>query len=166
MLQPSDPNMFRLNKLTDYAIVVMTYIASSPELSLHSARELAEHTQLPAATVGKILRELLDHGLVVSHRGIKGGYTLARTPAEISLAEIIAALEGPVGFTECNTTHGCCDLEPSCTIRYNSGVIGKTLQDALDHIHLSDLTRPLELVAAGSGGRNNVVSITLGSGRE
>ena len=157
--------MFRLNKLTDYAIVVMTYIASSPSYRCTRRESWPSIRSCRAATVGKILRELLDHGLVVSHRGIKGGYTLARMPGEISLAEIIAALEGPVGFTECNTTQGCCDLEPSCTIRYNSGVIGRALQDALDHIHLSDLTRPLHLVASGGGG-GNVVSITLGSGRE
>jgi FeS assembly SUF system regulator len=154
--------MLRVNKLTDYAIVLMTYIASSPEPSVHSARELATGTQLPEATVGKILRELLDHGLVISHRGMKGGYTLARTADDISVAEIIGALEGPIGFTECNTTPGCCDLEPSCTVRYNSGVIGRTLQRALASIRLSDLTRPLQLAASGSDGRN-VVSITLGT---
>jgi FeS assembly SUF system regulator len=156
--------MFRLNKLTDYAIVLMTHIASNSEPSLHSARELSKGTQLPEPTVGKILRELLDHGLVVSHRGAKGGYALARGAEEISVAEIISAFEGPVGFTECNTTPGCCDLEPSCTIRYNSGVIGRTLQNALGNIRLSDMARPLRMAATGSDGRN-VVSITLGSGR-
>jgi FeS assembly SUF system regulator len=154
--------MLRLNKLTDYAIVLMTYIANSPEASVHSARELAAGTQLPEATVGKILRELLDHGLVLSHRGMKGGYTLARAADDISVAEIIAALEGPIAFTECNTTPGCCDLEPSCTVRYNSGVIGRTLQRALEGIRLSALTRPLQLAATGSDG-GNVVSITLGT---
>jgi FeS assembly SUF system regulator len=157
--------MFRLNKLTDYAIVVMRHIASSPEPSLHSARELAAGTHLPDATVGKILRELLDHGLVVSHRGVRGGYALARAASDISLAEIIAALEGPIGFTECNTAPGLCDLEPSCTVRYNSRIIGRMLQQALQNIRLSDLTMPLHLAATGASGRN-VVSITSGSGRE
>jgi FeS assembly SUF system regulator len=156
--------MLRLNKLTDYAIVLMTYIASTREPSLHSARELALGTQLPVATVGKVLRELLDHRLLTSHRGMKGGYTLARSADEISVAEIITALEGPVGFTECNTTPGCCDLEPSCTVRYNSAVIGRALQDALENIRLSDLTKPLHLAATGVGGKN--VMITFGSGRE
>jgi FeS assembly SUF system regulator len=154
--------MLRLNKLTDYAIVLMTYIAGSPE-PMHSARELAASTHLPEATVGKILRQLLDYGLVVSHRGMKGGYTLGRSAGEISVAEIISALEGPVGFTECNTTPGCCDLEPSCTVRHNSAVIGRTLQRALENIRLSDLTRPLHVAAVAS---NNIVAITLGSGRE
>jgi FeS assembly SUF system regulator len=157
--------MLRLNKLTDYAVVLMTYIASSPESAMYSARELSVGTRLPAATVGKILRELLDHGLVVSHRGMKGGYTLARRAGDISVAEIIAALEGPIGFTECNTTPGCCDLEPSCTVRHNSSVIGRTLQHALEKIRLSDLTRPLHAAATG-GSNSGLMSITFGSGRE
>ncbi len=153
--------MFRLNKLTDYAIVLMTHIAHCPASSLHSARELAEGTQLPLTTVGKVLRELLDHGLVTSHRGTKGGYALARSAADITVAEIIGAFEGPIGFTECNTTPGCCDLEPSCTVRYNSGVIGKALQHALEGIRLSDLTKPMH--EGGTGG-SRTVSITFGSG--
>ncbi len=156
--------MLRLNKLTDYAIVLMTHIATSPESALHSARELATGTQLPPATVGKILRALLDHDLVVSHRGAHGGYTLARRPGEISLAEIIAALEGPIGFTECNTEKGCCELESSCSVRYNSAVIGRTLQQALQSIRLADLAQPLRLAAAAPDGKT-VVSITLVSGR-
>lgn len=153
--------MFRLNKLTDYAVVVMTHIASTPEPSLHTARELAEATLLPLATVGKVLRGLLDHHLVTSHRGMKGGYTLARPAREISIAQIIGAFEGPIGFTECNTTPGCCDLEPSCTVRYNSGVIGKALQHALEGIRLSDLTQPMHESGRRNGG---TVSITFGSG--
>ncbi len=153
--------MFRLNKLTDYGVVLMTYIASTPEPSLHTARELAGGTQLPLATVGKVLRGLLDHHLVTSHRGMKGGYALARQAREISVADIIGAFEGPIGFTECNTTPGCCDLEPSCTVRFNSRVIGKALQHALEGIRLSDLTKPMHESGSRNGG---TVSITFGSG--
>jgi FeS assembly SUF system regulator len=155
--------MFRLNKLTDYAIVLMTHIATSPQASLHTARELASHTQLPLATVGKVLRGLLDHHLVTSHRGMRGGYALSRQAKEISLAEIIGAFEGPIGFTECNTTPGCCDLERSCSVRYNSGVIGKALQHALEGIRLSDLTKPMHESSSGNG---STVSITFGSGED
>src|ERR1700746_1541763 len=98
--------MFRLNKLTDYAVVLMTHIATTPEPSLHTARELAEGTQLPLATVGKVLRMLLDHRLVTSHRGMKGGYTLARPAREISVAQIIGGFEVPIGFNAQNTAPG------------------------------------------------------------
>jgi FeS assembly SUF system regulator len=154
--------MFRLNKLTDYGIVLMTYVAGKPHLSLHTAREMAAGTRMHAATVGKIVRELVDHGLLVSHRGVKGGYALARPAETISIADIIDALEGPVGFTECYSTPGCCELEPSCTVRSNSQVISQALRRTLEEIRLTDLIRPLHLTRAA---RDSVVSITLSSGR-
>jgi FeS assembly SUF system regulator len=154
--------MFRLNKLTDYGIVLMTHVAGKPQLTLHSAKELAKGTRMHAATVGKIVRELVDHGLLVSHRGVKGGYALARPAETISIADIIDALEGPVGFTECYSTPGCCELEPSCTVRSNSQVISRALRRTLEEIRLTDLIHPLHL-SRGNG--DSVVSITLSSGR-
>ena len=155
--------MFRLNKLTDYGIVLMTYVASNPHPSLHTAREIAAGTQMHTATVGKIVRELVDHGLLVSHRGVKGGYSLARPPDTISVADIIDALEGPIGFTECYSTPGCCELEPSCTVRSNSQVISRALRKTLEEIRLTDLIKPLRLTHVA--GNRQVVSITLSSGR-
>jgi len=154
--------MFRLNKLTDYGIVLMTYVAGKPHLSLHTAREMAAGTRMHAATVGKIVRELVDHGLLVSQRGVKGGYALARPAETISIADIIDALEGPLGFTECYSTPGCCELEPSCTVRSNSQVISQALRRTLEEIRLTDLIRPLHLTRAAG---DSVVSITLSSGR-
>lgn len=154
--------MFRLNKLTDYGIVLMTYVAGKPHTSLHTAREMAAGTRMHAATVGKIVRELVEHGLLVSHRGVKGGYALARPAETISIADIIDALEGPVGFTECYSTPGCCELEPSCTVRSNSQVISRALRRTLEEIRLTDLIRPLHLTRANG---DSVVSITLSSGR-
>ncbi len=135
--------MFRLNKLTDYALVVMQYVASHPEAPLHTARGLAAATELPVPTVVKILKELLDHRLLVSHRGVKGGYAPARLPADISVAEIIEAFEGSIGFTECATAPGRCELEGKCNVQVNSAIIGRALQQALDNISLSDLTATL-----------------------
>ncbi|HKE30137.1 MAG TPA: SUF system Fe-S cluster assembly regulator [Candidatus Angelobacter sp.] len=155
--------MFRLNKLTDYGIVLMTYVARNPNPSLHTAREMAAGTQMHAATVGKIVRELVDHGLLVSHRGVKGGYSLARPADTISVADIIDALEGPIGFTECYSTPGCCELEPSCTVRSNSQVISRALRKTLEEIRLTDLIKPLRL--SHVAGNRQVVSITLSSGR-
>jgi FeS assembly SUF system regulator len=156
--------MFRLNKLTDYGIVLMSHVVNNPEAATHTAQELAAATQLPPATVGKILRELLQHKLLVSHRGMKGGYELARPADRISVADVIAALEGPIGFTECSSAPGCCQLERSCTIRDNSRVISRALERALETIRLSDLSTPLRMASA-NGGEHNVVSITVDAGR-
>lgn len=155
--------MFRLNKLTDYGILLMTRVAVHEGERLHTARDLAAETRVPLPTVVKILRLLLDRGLLVSHRGVKGGYTLARAAESISAADIIEALEGPIGFTECSTTPGCCELERSCGVRGNSQVISRALSRALGGITLADLTKPMRL---GSPDAPNVLtSITLTSGR-
>src|SRR5437660_12711171 len=97
--------MIRLGKLTDYGLVLRTCIARSDthDSGLHTALDLAKMSRLPLPTVSKVLKELLQSGLLVSHRGIKGGYSLARDAHEISLAEIVTALEGPIALTECST---------------------------------------------------------------
>src|SRR5665213_4552097 len=155
--------MFRLNKLTDYALVVMQHVASHPEAPLHTARGLAAATELPVPTVVKILKELLDHRLLVSHRGVKGGYAPARLPSQISVAEIIEAFEGSIGFTECATAPGRCELEGRCKVQDNSVIIGRALQKALANITLSDMTATLGDGARKQRNSNIVPSITLAS---
>src|ERR1700680_4655587 len=97
-LEEDSDEMIRLGKLTDYGLVLMTYIARNHDRSLHTARDLAVESRLPLPTVSKLLKELLQGGLLVSRRGLKGGYSLARKPREISVAEIIAVLEGPIAI--------------------------------------------------------------------
>src|SRR5688500_3005477 len=92
--------MIRLNKLTDYGIVLMTYVARHPEGRIHNVPDLAKEASLPLPTVSKILKILAKGGLLSSHRGVKGGYELSRPAQEISLSEIVAALDGPIAITE------------------------------------------------------------------
>jgi FeS assembly SUF system regulator len=135
--------MFRLNKLTDYGIVLMAHVARSPEIIPHTARTLAKETRIPLPTVGKLLRQLHDAELLVSHRGVKGGYNLARGAGEISVSDIILALEGPIGFTECSVEPGLCSMERRCAIMANSKIIGDALRNALDQVMLSDLNHEM-----------------------
>jgi FeS assembly SUF system regulator len=135
--------MFRLNKLTDYGIVLMAHVARSPVETPHTARSLAKETRLPLPTVGKLLRQLSEHGLLSSHRGVNGGYNLVRQAGSITVAEIILALEGPIGFTECSVVKGLCNMERSCAIMSNSQIIGDALRDALDHVTLFDLNHQI-----------------------
>jgi FeS assembly SUF system regulator len=137
--------MVRIGKLTDYGLVLMTCMARSQD-PLRTARDLAAESKLPLSTVSKLLKGLLRSGLLVSHRGIKGGYLLARAPREISMLEIIAALEGPMALTECNNEiTGLCDLEPSCPMKNNQRVINEAVRGVLGKITLSDLLQPLQL---------------------
>ena len=154
--------MIRLGKLTDYGLVLMTYIASSHDQSLHTARDLAVESRLALPTVSKLLKELLQSGVLVSHRGIKGGYTLARDPREISVAEIIAALEGPIALTECSTdVSGLCDLEQCCPIKNNQRIISQAVRGALDSVTLSDLIHPLHLTTIQDARGNLIPAIDL-----
>jgi FeS assembly SUF system regulator len=104
--------MLRMSKLTDYGLVLLTHMAQASAPEVLTAHELAAASKVPLPTVSKILKELSRAGLVVSHRGRRGGYTLARPAEQISVASVVEALEGPVALTECSVTDGNCSLEP------------------------------------------------------
>jgi FeS assembly SUF system regulator len=140
--------MIRLGKLTDYGLVLMTCMARASGKTLHTTRDLSLESKLPHSTVSKLLKTLLQSGLLISHRGIKGGYSLAREPYTISVAEVIAALEGPIALTECSTDIlGLCEFERSCPIKSNQRIISQVLREMLENVMLSDLAQPLQLVA-------------------
>ena len=160
--------MIRLGKLTDYGLVLMTCIAraQSQDGNLHTARDLAKVSRLPLPTVSKVLKELLRSGLLASHRGIKGGYSLARDAHEVSLAEIVSALEGPIALTECSTDiSGLCDLERCCPIKSNQQIISQIVKGALEKVMLSDLVQPLQLTAIKDASGKLVPAIGYVSGR-
>src|SRR3546814_1246562 len=102
--------MLRVTKLTDYATVVLTVLASEPDV-VASAAGLAERAGLEAPTVAKLLKPLAQAGLVEAFRGANGGYRLARPAAGISLFELVEAMEGPLGLTECSVHVGRCGIE-------------------------------------------------------
>lgn len=130
--------MLRMSKLTDYGTVVMTYLARQPE-RLRSAHEIAAGTRVAVPTVSKILKALARERLVVSHRGAKGGYALARPPEAISMAQIIAAMEGPIGLTECSSVPGLCAHESCCSIRPNWQRINQGIRGVLDGVTLAEM---------------------------
>lgn len=139
--------MIRLSRLTDYGIVLMAHLAKAEETApesgaVHAAREVAEATRLPVPVVSKILKTLARGGLLVSHRGAKGGYSLARKPAEISVPEMIAVLEGPIHLTECTQHSGACAQESLCDVREPWQRINAAVQQALARISLADLATP------------------------
>jgi FeS assembly SUF system regulator len=147
--------MIRITKQTDYGIVLLTHLATHHE-GQYNAPDLASETRLPAPTVSKILKLLAKEGILVSHRGVKGGYSLARAPREISMAQIIAVLEGPIAITECEDEHGDCVHESSCHVRANWHRINVAVRDALSGISLAEMALPTpssKLVLLGGGVR-------------
>lgn len=133
--------MLRVTKLTDYATVVLTVLAARPGEVL-SAGELAEQSGLEIPTVAKVLRPLARAGLVEGFRGAGGGYRLARDAAAISLVEIVEAMEGPLGMTECSVHPGTCGIEKSCSVRANWRRINDVVADALRDVTLAQMQAP------------------------
>ena len=130
--------MLRVTKLTDYATVVLTVLATRQGQVL-SAAELAEHSGLEPPTVSKLLKPLAQAGLVEGLRGVHGGYRLSRQAADISLIQIVEAMEGPLAMTECSLDHGDCGLSPQCGVRANWRRINDVVADALRGISLAQM---------------------------
>jgi FeS assembly SUF system regulator len=132
--------MLRISKLTDYAIVMLSTMAKE-QSEVHAAVEIATITGIALPTVSKILKLLQNGKVLVSTRGAKGGYLLAREPARITVADVIAAMEGPIALTDCSISHEGCDQASGCEIRGNWSVINQTIQKALESVTLADMTR-------------------------
>jgi FeS assembly SUF system regulator len=130
--------MLRMSKLTDYGTMVLAQLAAN-EHGLSTAGQLAEATHLAQTTVSKLLKTLLHARLVVSTRGVQGGYALARPAAAISAAEILDAFEGPVALTECSSSNGGCDLESYCRVGSAWQRINHSIRKALEGVTLADL---------------------------
>jgi FeS assembly SUF system regulator len=131
--------MLRISKLTDYATVLLAHLAEDGA-GQRTAVELADSSGIGLPTVSKVLKELQRAGLVVSTRGARGGYALARAAEEISAADIIGAVEGPLGLTECATHPGQCGLEPSCRVGRSWQRVNVAIERALTDVKLTHLT--------------------------
>ena len=134
--------MLRLGRLTDYAIVLSASLAERNG-ACATARSLSEETGIPRPTVIKLLKILTAAGLAYSTQGRHGGYSLARTPADIGLTEIIEAVEGRIALTECNREVGACGIQESCLTRRHWLVINRAFREALAGIRLADLAGAL-----------------------
>lgn len=133
--------MLRISKLTDYAILAMVELARDG--GILSAQRLAERTEVETPTVSKVMKLLAQAGLVVSTRGASGGYKVARNAGAINVAEIIAAIEGPIAMTECSVEQGLCTVEHNCSMRSNWQRISMAVARALADVSLAEMTMPM-----------------------
>lgn len=133
----------RLSHLADYAVVLMTAAARRDAGERLSATELSGDTGVPLPTAQKLMGQLASAGLLSSARGAGGGFTLARGPGEISLAEIIEAIEGPIAMTQCadGVNHNCI-LDAHCQVKPHMGLVGKAVRGALGAVSLEQLSVP------------------------
>jgi FeS assembly SUF system regulator len=132
--------VLRISKLTDYGTVVLAHLAGDPG-AVCSAADVAAATGIAVPTVSKLLKSLARADLVTSTRGANGGYKLARGPREISAADVIDALEGPVSITECSASDSQCDYESVCNVGNSWQRINVAIRRALEEVSLIDLLR-------------------------
>lgn len=134
-------SVLKLNKLADYATVVLSAMAGAPA-RVSNGPLLAAETHLPAPTVAKILKRLARVGLLESTRGLHGGYRLARDPADISIADIVRAVEGPIALTDCATHGSGCTLSRDCRSHASFRLIDSAIQRALEAVTLDQMAQP------------------------
>lgn len=135
--------MLRLSKLTDYATVILSFMAKD-DGRVCAAIEIASVTGIALPTVSKILKALVNANVLVSTRGAKGGYTLAHSPENITVATIISALEGPIAVTECSISQEGCEQASGCNLRGHWNVINRAIYNALESVTLADMIKPQE----------------------
>jgi Rrf2 family protein len=112
--------MLRLSKKADYALIAMKHLAVRGDqgpAGSSSAREIAELYDIPIELMAKVLQRLVRRGLLASQQGTRGGYQLARVPTQISVADVIQAIDGPVTVTACSTEDGQCEQFAKCNVR-------------------------------------------------
>ena len=124
-------NMLRISKLTDYAILMMVELTREGEML--SAQALAERIHVEVPTASKVLKLLSG----------SGGYRVPRAAGEISVAEVIAAIEGPIAMTECSVEEGLCSQEDNCGLRSNWQRISLAVAEALQNVSIGEMSAPL-----------------------
>ena len=131
--------MFKLSRMTDYGVVALGFMVERQGV-LVTAPEVAEGTGLPLPTVAKLLKLLAKDGIVAAQRGAQGGYLLDRAASDISVAEIIASLDGPVALTACvDGAEGNCQVETLCPMRGRWDRINLAVKAALDSVSLAEI---------------------------
>lgn len=139
--------MLRLSKKADYALMAMKHLALRSDQGSSSAREIAEQYNIPIELLAKVLQRLVRRGLLASHQGTRGGYQLARTAVEISVADVIHAIDGPVTVTACSTVDSSCDQFAKCNVRDPLRRVRERIAAALGECTIAELasdTTPLE----------------------
>jgi Rrf2 family protein len=134
--------MLRLSKKADYALMAMKHLAQrggTMPLGTSSAREIAEMYDIPIELMAKVLQRLVRRGLLASHQGTRGGYQLARTPTEISVADVIQAIDGPVTVTACSDDGQQCEQFSKCNVRDPLWRVRERILSALGECTIAEL---------------------------
>jgi Rrf2 family protein len=151
--------MLRLTKKADYGLMALKYLAEHPAEDSLSARDIAVAYHIPPQLLAKILQRLAKVGILRSHAGMSGGYSLLKPPREISAFEVIRAIDGPLFITSCGATQSSCDLTDSCTIKEPLARVNDSISDLLRNITIADLAETPGAPRSGPG--QELVSIRM-----
>jgi Rrf2 family protein len=131
--------MLRLSKKADYALIAMKHLAQRADVGSSSAREIAEQYDIPIELMAKVLQRLVQRGLLASHQGTRGGYQLSRSPRQMTVADVIQAIEGPVTVTACSTDDSQCEQFAKCNVRDPLWRVRARILAALDECTIAEL---------------------------
>ncbi|MBM3820913.1 MAG: Rrf2 family transcriptional regulator [Acidimicrobiia bacterium] len=137
--------MLRLSKKADYALMAMKHLAQKPGAPSTSAREIAENYGIPIELLAKVLQRLVRTGLLVSTQGTRGGYTLSRPSASISVADVIQAIDGPFTVTACSSERNSCEQYGKCNIRDPLWQIREKIAATLGTVTIAEMAADSEL---------------------
>jgi len=131
--------MLRLSKKADYALMAMKHLALRGDQGSSPAREIAELYDIPIELMAKVLQRLVRRGLLASHQGTHGGYELARRPTQISVADVIQAIDGPVTVTACSSDENQCEQFAKCNVRDPLWKVRERILTALGECTIAEL---------------------------
>ena len=131
--------MLRLSKKADYALMAMKHLALRGDCGSSSAREIAEQYDIPIELMAKVLQRLVQRGLLASHQGTRGGYQLSRLARQITVADVIQAIEGPVTVTACSTDDNHCEQFSKCNVRDPLYRVRERILSALGECTIAEL---------------------------
>lgn len=146
----------QLTASSGYAIHGLSYLAYKGPDAVTYLSEISEYFAIPSSYLAKVFQTLARAGLVVSYRGAKGGYALARPSSEITLRQVIEIFEGPIR-NECSLMRGPCNMEARCNVFRRLAVAQKAYLEALDEHRIEDIADEFRridqraLKAAGQG---------------
>jgi len=130
--------MLRFTKKADYGLMAIHYIAFHQGDEIVSNKRIAEEFNIPVELLAKILQRLAKRGVIISQSGPKGGYILAREPGEITVGEVVRAIEGPIHIVNCFENSNCPQIS-RCNLRRPVQKIQASISALLDTMTLVDL---------------------------
>lgn len=130
--------MLKLTKKADYGLIAMRHLAETADHGSVSAKDLADAYGIPQEALAKILQRLARAGLLKSMHGTRGGYTLSRSPMQISALEVIVAIDGPLFMTSCFSDRNC-EQTDRCTVREPLRKVGESIQQVLSRLTISEM---------------------------